>query len=56
MDKVMNAILALTVLSVLAIGLNAFRDLNDGRILTVVQQLVAPQALQSQAAVLKRNQ
>lgn len=49
MNKVMNVVLIVLVLFTVVSTLKAFRDLNDGRIATVVNQLVKPQVQDAQA-------
>lgn len=54
MNKVISISMAVVVLFTVISTLKAFRDLNDGRVLTVVKQLVQPQVLEAKAVSVKR--
>jgi hypothetical protein len=47
MDKLINAIMIGVILLTIMCGVSAINQLNDGRVLTVVQQLTSNQSAQA---------
>ncbi len=55
MSKLIGIATVVLVLFTIATTVQAIRDLNDGRVLTVVKQLTTPQVLNANASNLKRT-
>jgi len=55
MDKIMTITCVLIVLFTLVFGAKAMHDLNDGRVATVVNQLVNPSAALAETVTTKRK-